>query len=235
MELLAGFVFGFVGSLHCIGMCGPIVLALPIGNQNFLRFLSGRILYNLGRVVTYCVMGGIFGLLGTGISLALLQQNLSILAGATILIVFLLQHGTRLSLPSAASIGLPLAKIQNGIALLLKESSPAPLFVLGLLNGLLPCGFVYLAVATAAVTADVTRGVMFMAGFGLGTIPAMAGFGFFPRAFSSAVRAKISRVLPTFTLLVGVLLILRGLNLGIPFVSPKLGGSDPSGMMHNHH
>lgn len=235
MEILAGFVFGFVGSLHCIGMCGPIVLALPLGVQTLPRFISGRILYNIGRVVTYSVMGGVIGLIGAGISLSLLQQNLSILAGASILILFLVKHWSKLSLPSPASFGLVLSKIQRAIASLLKTSSPTPLFLLGLLNGLLPCGFVYLAVTAAAVTADALRGVLFMAGFGLGTVPAMAGLSFFPRLFPTEVRTRISRVLPVFTVLVGVLLIVRGLNLGIPFISPKLGGSNPSGMMHNHH
>ena len=235
MEVLAGFAFGFLGSLHCIGMCGPIVLALPVGNQGMLRYTLGRVLYNLGRVVTYSVMGGIIGLVGAGLSLAFLQQNVSIIAGAAILLVFVLQRFSHVALPSPLSFGSVLLKLQATIASLLKESSLPALFLLGTLNGLLPCGFVYLAITTAAVTADVLKGVIFMAGFGIGTMPAMVGFSFSPRLVSPGLRSKISRVLPAFTVLVGVLLIVRGLNLGIPFISPRLSGSDASEMMHHHH
>jgi uncharacterized protein len=231
VEILAGFVFGFLGSLHCIGMCGPIVLALPGGAQGMVRFTFGRVLYSLGRVLTYSIMGGVIGLVGAGLSLVFLQQNVSIIAGGAILLVFALQIISRTALPSPLSFGTPLLKLQATIASLLKESSIPPLFLLGVLNGLLPCGFVYLAITTAAVTADVFRGVIFMAGFGLGTIPAMVGFSFFPRFVSPGLCLKISRVLPAFTLLVGVLLIVRGLNLGIPMISPRLSpGSTPQTM-----
>ena len=235
MELLAGFAFGFLGSLHCIGMCGPIVLALPVGTQGKFRYLLGSVLYSFGRAVTYSAMGGIIGLVGAGLSLAILQQNVSIIAGAAILITPLVRHIYRTPVPSLLPFGTVLMKLQVRIASLLKESSLPPLFFLGVLNGLLPCGFVYLAITTAAVTADVMRGTMFMAGFGLGTMPAMVGFSFFPRLVSPQLRSKISRVLPAFTLLVGVLLIARGLNLGIPMISPRLSGSDSSEMMHHHH
>ncbi|HTY38434.1 MAG TPA: sulfite exporter TauE/SafE family protein [Bacteroidota bacterium] len=230
MEILAGFGFGFLGSLHCIGMCGPIVLALSAGSGSLARYTIGRLLYNFGRVVTYSLMGGVLGLVGAGLSLALLQQNISIIAGAAILLSYFARQYSgrlRLSLP-----GLP--DLQSRIASLLKQNSLPPLFLLGLLNGLLPCGFVYLAITTAAVTADPLNGMIFMAGFGIGTIPAMLGFSFFPRLVSQGVRSKLSRVLPAFAIVVGVLLILRGMSLGIPFVSPHLSGSGHSGMMHNH-
>ena len=235
MEVLAGFVFGFLGSLHCIGMCGPIVLALPVGNQGMLRYTLGRVLYNLGRVVMYSIMGGIIGLVGAVLSLALLQQKVSIIAGTAILLAFVLQQFSHVVLPSPLSSGTVLLRLQAKIASLLKESSLPPLFLLGTLNGLLPCGFVYLAITTAAVTADVSKGVMFMAGFGLGTMPAMVGFSFFPRFVSPGLRSKISRILPAFTILIGVLLILRGLNLGIPMISPKLSPGSTPQMMHDHH
>jgi uncharacterized protein len=235
MEVLAGFAFGFLGSLHCIGMCGPIVLALPVGTQGMFRYTVGRLLYNFGRVVTYSVMGGLIGLIGAGLSLAVLQRNISILAGGTVLLVFLAQRLSRGTLHIPSAFGGLLPKIQGRIASLLKKDALPPLFFLGLLNGLLPCGFVYLAITAAAVTADVTRGMMFMAGFGFGTMPAMVGFSFFPRLISPGLRSRISRVLPAFTVFIGVLLIVRGLNLGIPFISPKLSSGSTPQMMHGHH
>ena len=190
--------------------------------------------YNLGRVVTYSVMGGIIGLVGAGLSLALLQQNVSILAGSAILLLFLLKKLYGKSAATPPWFGSLFLRLQGKIGSLLKESALPPLFLLGLLNGLLPCGFVYLAMTTAAVTADVTRGMIFMAGFGIGTMPAMVGFSFFPRFVSSGLRKRIARVLPAFTLFVGVLLIVRGLNLGIPMISPKLSPGSTPQMMHHH-
>jgi sulfite exporter TauE/SafE len=235
VEVLAGFAFGFLGSLHCIGMCGPIVLALPVGTQGMFRYTVGRLLYNFGRVVTYSLMGGFLGLIGAGLSLAILQRNISIIAGGAILVVFLAQRISRGTLHIPSAFGRLLPRIQGRIASLLKNNTLPPLFFLGLLNGLLPCGFVYLAITAAAVTADVTRGMIFMAGFGFGTMPAMVGLSFFPRLISPGLRSRISRVLPAFTVFIGVLLIVRGLNLGIPFISPKLSSGSTPQMMHGHH
>jgi sulfite exporter TauE/SafE len=235
VEVLAGFAFGFLGSLHCIGMCGPIVLALPVGTQGMFRYTLGRMLYNFGRVVTYSLMGGVIGFIGSGLSLKLLQQNISILAGAAILSVLIIQRVSGGALSSPQAFGVLLLRLQGRMASLLKESSLPPLFFLGVLNGLLPCGFVYLAITTAAVTSDASRGMLFMAGFGIGTVPAMVGFSFFPRLVSPGFRTKISRILPSFTIFVAVLLILRGLSLGIPFISPKLSSGLRPLMMNNHH
>ena len=234
MEILAGFAFGFVGSLHCIGMCGPIVLALPVGDHRWSTFAIGRFLYNLGRVVTYALMGGAVGLLGAGILLPMFQQNLSIIAGIIIILSVVVRRLIRLSLPVPPLISGTLQKLQAKIATLLKEQSVAALFLLGVLNGLLPCGFVYVAMTAAAVSAHVLSGMLFMAGFGFGTIPAMVGFSLSPRILSASFRARLVRILPVFTLLVGTLLVLRGLNLGIPFVSPRLG-AEPSDQMVRHH
>jgi uncharacterized protein len=232
---LAGFGFGFIGSLHCIGMCGPIVLALPIGNHRWATFALGRFLYNLGRVVTYTIMGGIVGLLGAGILLPLFQQDLSIIAGIFIILSVVLRRLIKLSWPVPSFLSGTLQRLQAKIAALLQKQSVAALFLLGVLNGLLPCGFVYVAMTAAAVSAHVLSGMLFMAGFGFGTIPAMIGFSVSPRIFSAGVRARIAKILPAFTLLVGVLLVLRGLNLGIPFISPRLGDPSSDQMMLHHH
>jgi sulfite exporter TauE/SafE len=235
VEILAGFAFGFVGSLHCIGMCGPIVLALPVDNHRWSTFAWGRFLYNLGRVVTYTLMGGAVGLLGAGILFPLFQQNLSIIAGIFIILSVVVRRLIRLSWPIPPFVSGTLQRLQAKIATLLKEQSVAALFLLGVLNGLLPCGFVYVAMTGAAVSAHVLSGMLFMAGFGFGTIPAMAGFSAFPRMLSVNVRARIVKILPAFTLLVGILLVLRGLNLGIPFISPRLGADPSSQTMQQHH
>ncbi len=234
VEVITGFAFGFVGSLHCIGMCGPLVLVLSVGGQSFASDALGRILYNFGRVLTYTMMGGIIALVGSGVLFPLLQQNLSIVAGALILGIFLLRRVTRLSFRSPKILESLMSNLQRTIAGLIRARTSPSLLLLGVLNGLLPCGFVYVAIAAAAVTADVTKGMMFMAGFGLGTIPAMLGFSLFPQLLSQHLRARVAGVLPAFTLLVGILLILRGLNLGVPFISPDLSKPSKPGMMHHH-
>ena len=235
MEILAGFVFGFVGSLHCIGMCGPIVLALPVGKQRWTSFAFGRLLYNFGRVLTYTLMGGAVGLVGAGILLPIFQQNLSIVAGILIILTVVVRRLMKFSLPIPSFISGALQRLQAKIAALLKEQSVAALLLLGILNGLLPCGFVYVAMTAAAVSAHVLSGMLFMAGFGFGTIPAMVGLSISPRILSADFRGKIAKMLPAFTLLVGILLVLRGLNLGIPYISPKLGSATPNRMMQQHH
>ena len=235
METVSGFVFGIAGSIHCIGMCGPIVLALPDAPQNLGIFTAGRVLYNLGRVVTYTLMGALVGLLGAGLLLPIFQQYLSIAAGALLVTTVALQElaGITATLPSF--LASPLRRLQGTMGMLLKRQSLMGLFGLGILNGFLPCGFVYVAMTAAAVTADIFGGMLFMAGFGLGTIPAMLAFAYSPKFLSTNATTKIARILPYFTLLVGVLLIVRGLNLGIPFISPKLSGAGTSPIVGGHH
>jgi sulfite exporter TauE/SafE len=235
VEILTGIAFGFVGSLHCIGMCGPIALALPVGDNRWSTFVLGRVLYNLGRVLTYTLMGGAVGLVGASILLPLLQQNLSIIAGVLVILAVLARHLLGLSLPLPSFISGILQNLQAKIAALLREQSVAPLFLLGILNGVLPCGFVYVAMTAAAVSAHIFGGMLFMAGFGFGTIPAMAALSISPRMLSAGFRTRIVKILPAFTLLVGILLIVRGLNLGIPFISPKLGIDPTNQMMEQHH
>jgi len=234
MEIFAGFVFGFAGSLHCIGMCGPIVLALPGGAESLFRFAVSRLAYHIGRVLTYTMMGVVAGVFGGRVLLPVLQQNLSILGGLVLVLGVLMSRYRHQLLESVPGLGNVTRGLQRIIGDLMRERSLPSLFALGMANGLLPCGFVYVAMTAAAVTAHPLPGLLFMMGFGVGTVPAMVGFSFFPRLASAKVRASVGRILPAFTLLVGILLIVRGLNLGIPFISPKLvPGSTPQ-MMRGH-
>jgi sulfite exporter TauE/SafE len=202
-------------------MCGPIALALPIDSQSHKRFLAGRLLYNAGRVFTYAAIGAVVGLFGGKLLLPVLQQNLSIIVGGTVLSSVLIPLLFRKV--SLVKILQPFyEKVSRGISTLMQNPSGGAMFGLGLLNGLLPCGFVYLAVAGALVNANLLGGMLFMTGFGLGTVPAMLGVSLFPGFISQKVRTRLVRVLPVFTAIVGVLLIVRGLNLGIPYLSPKM-------------
>lgn len=220
MEYITGLTFGFLGSAHCIGMCGPIVLALPVGGRSRTRLLTGRLIYSVGRVITYTALGAAVGLLGGKLLLPLFQQNLSIVVGGTILAVALAPRIVH-RLAAVSPLQPLYLRVSNGIGTLIRNESMAAMLGLGVLNGLLPCGFVYLAIAGAAVSANMTGGMMFMAGFGFGTVPAMLAISLFPGMFSVRIRSQLAKLLPAVTIVVGILLIVRGLNLGIPYLSPR--------------
>ena len=104
MELWTAFVIGLVGSLHCVGMCGPIVAALPIDTRSRMSLIGGRLLYNIGRVITYTLLGIIFGLVGKGFFMGGYQQIVSIVLGAAIIIAVLLPG--RFTQQALATLGL---------------------------------------------------------------------------------------------------------------------------------
>ncbi len=207
-------ILGLAGSLHCVGMCGPLALALPSASRSRADYTLGRVLYNAGRILTYSCMGILFGWIGQTLAFAGWQRGVSIAAG----VVMLLAAISARPLAPALSIGPLRAAIRN----LLGKRTRAALFMLGLLNGLLPCGLVYVALAGAAATESAARGALFMAVFGFGTFPAMFAISLAGRAINAPARLKFQRLIPVALVLVGILLILRGLDFGIPFISPHL-------------
>lgn len=216
MELWTAFVLGFVGSAHCAGMCGPLALALPGGARG--KFLLGRVLYNFGRVVTYMAMGAMFGLLGQGFVLAGLQRWVSLVLGAAILAGLFISPRFANVLPVARFVGW----LKSRLGRLFQRRELASLLTIGLLNGLLPCGLVYIACAGATATGDVVRGVEYMLAFGLGTLPMMLAISLVGTKLQFLLRLRLQRLIPASLAIVGVLLLLRGMALGIPYVSPKL-------------
>jgi uncharacterized protein len=221
MELWTAFILGLVGSLHCAGMCGPLVLALPTTGGATSSGLFGRSLYNLGRIITYCILGAVFGLIGHTLSLAGFQRWLSLGAGAAILIGLAASSRYALNTPVTRAA----AGLKSGFAKLLPKHTHVSIVFLGLLNGLLPCGLVYAACAGAVAAGGFIASVEYMLAFGLGTVPMMLGIGFVGRKIQVAIRFKLQKLIPISLVLVGALLILRGLSLGIPFLSPSLSGA----------
>ncbi|HZS03527.1 MAG TPA: sulfite exporter TauE/SafE family protein [Blastocatellia bacterium] len=222
MGLWAALALGLFGSLHCVGMCGPLALALPRAGNARGHFHAGRVLYNLGRVTTYALLGAAFGLAGSAARLAGVQQALSIGTGVVILLWLVLpkQLTRRVAASRAAAGGI--ANLKSWFSPLMRSHRFAAQFGMGALNGLLPCGFVYVGLAGALAQSSVTASAAFMALFGLGTLPAMLAVSLAPGFFSPDSRASIRRLLPLGTGLVAVLLIVRGLSLGIPYLSPEL-------------
>jgi uncharacterized protein len=225
--LLAGIVLGFLGSFHCIGMCGPIALALPVGPARGWRRLLLVLTYNAGRTLTYCGMGVVAGLAGMTMVLAGFQQALSLVMGAILLVSVLLPAGYKSHLVKITGTMGIFTQLKNRLAELFRVEGHSPLFAIGLLNGLLPCGLVYIGLAGAAATGSIVKGAVFMALFGLGTLPAMMAVRMAAAYIGPGVRTTIRRSMPLIIGAMGVLLLLRGLNLGIPYVSPALNEGKP--------
>jgi hypothetical protein len=217
MLFLTAFITGLFGSFHCAGMCGPIAFALPRNREAGFSFYLGRFYYNSGRIATYAFLGMISGFFGFGLRLAGFQHGLSIAVGFLILVVLLYQHFIR----KGAGIN-PFNWISGKyIKKLFGSNNYWALLIIGLLNGLLPCGFVYMAIMGASVTQNASDGALFMVCFGLGTFPMMYGVSILGQFLSSSVRSKLSKLSPVFAITIALIFIVRGLNLGIPYLSPK--------------
>lgn len=219
--LFVALAFGFgSGSLHCIGMCGPIVLALPVSSTSWTKKIIGIILYNFGRAITYAILGAIFGLFGKGLNIAGLQQIVSIVLGAmmiaSVLIPFVYKQNKKLNRIIHGYSG----KITKQFGKYFRSSKLISLLIIGLLNGLLPCGLVYIALAGSIATGSVLNGSLFMIAFGIGTMPALILFSVFSSSVSFKIKSWINKALPFLIVLVGLLFILRGSGLGIKYISP---------------
>jgi hypothetical protein len=230
MELWTAFVLGLAGSLHCVGMCGPLVLALPVPDRRWPAFLGGRLAYNAGRIVTYCLLGLGFGLLGQVFALAGIQQIVSIALGLVLLASLLLSP----RLVRGSPLNRVINWLKSRMAGLLRRRSLAALGVLGLLNGLLPCGLVYVACAGAVATGDLFKGAEYMAVFGAGTVPLLLAIGLSGSLIPVRIRLRLTKALPVIVGLLAALLILRGMSLGIPYVSPNLSGASKSPACCDH-
>ncbi|WP_291083681.1 sulfite exporter TauE/SafE family protein [Flavobacterium sp. BFFFF1] len=220
--LIAALVLGMVSSLHCVAMCGPIVLMLPVARNNPERKALQIISYHLGRITTYTFLGFIFGFFGRALSVAGMQQYLSITAGMVMILMVLLPKKTfqkySLSTPAFRLIG----RVKSAMASHLKKQSFFSLYSIGLLNGFLPCAMVYGALFGALSTQNVLSGMVFMAVFGLGTVPLMSMVNYLYRYITMPIRNRLQKLIPYTMIVMGMLLILRGLVLDIDHVSPSV-------------
>jgi len=184
--------------------------------------LLSRSLYNIGRVITYSFLGLLFGLLGSRLEMFGLQRIISLSLGVLILLTVLTPASYRLKLSSILGLYKLVGILKVYFGKMFKQHSKASMLMIGILNGLLPCGFVYIGITGAIALGDAVNGMMFMAMFGLGTIPVMLGTSLIGGAINLNLRQKLTKLLPAFSLILAIIFILRGLNLGIPYVSPKL-------------
>lgn len=230
--IITGFALGIVSSLHCVGMCGPLSLALPVQYLFYGKRVLAKALYHVGRVMTYATLGLIFGLAGRRVYLAGFQQWFSI--GMGILILFLLiQYWLFRKRFQPNFLNRFYLAIQNLMKGILRKRGVLSFLFFGIANGFLPCGMVYIAIAGALVATQVQYSILFMAMFGLGTIPAMAAISLLGQVFNIKLRNSFRRIVPIFISVMAIILILRGMNLGIPFISPVLQtASQPAVICH---
>lgn len=218
MELLTGFLVGLLGSFHCIGMCGPIAIALPKTNN----LVYSRLLYNFGRVITYSILGLLFGLLGSRLEMFGLQRIISISLGVLIILTVVTPISYRIKISNKLGLYKLAGILKMYFGRMFKNHSNSSMLVIGMLNGLLPCGFVYIGITGAIAVGSTINGMLFMTMFGLGTLPVMLGASLIGNFINLNIRQKLTRLLPAFSLILAAIFILRGLNLGIPYISPKL-------------
>lgn len=217
--MLFGFIIGFSSSFHCLGMCGPIAMAIPVNRSSNFSIISGALQYNFGRITAYSLLGFIIGSIGFSFAGLKWMQWLSISVG--LLMIFIAWHKIFSSGQSKLEMKLT-QQISRGIGRLIRSKNPLKLTGLGALNGFLPCGMVFLGLTNALIQSSPLKGALAMLFFGLGTLPMMFAVAFFASKLSGNWRLKFSRAVPYMMTVVGILVILRGLNLGIPYLSPEL-------------
>lgn len=222
MVVFTGFLLGFLGSLHCIGMCGPLVMAIPAGKGGKFRFSITRIIYHTGRIITYALMGIVFGLIGDRLKMFAWQQYVSIGMGVFLLIVGISSLVKTSSFQRIPFFDKIYALLKTSISKFIRKDTLSAHFILGFLNGLLPCGFVYVAIAGAVALGNIWQGMLFMILFGIGTSPALIGLAWLPQLVNIKRYFSPNKLVPVFSIVFAALFILRGLNLGIPFISPRI-------------
>mgnify|MGYP003575767739 CR=1 FL=1 len=212
------FFTGLFGSLHCVAMCGPLVTALPFSNTSYIALLLQRLLYQVGRISMYSILGLITGAIGSGFTLLGLQQALSLTTGLLLVIFggfhFFGRNSTKFSQMQSRLVA-PLMNIMGR-----HLSKPYGGLFAGALNGLLPCGMVYVALATSVNAESIFAGSEFMLFFGLGTTPLMLLVSFAPIFFKKRLRLPL--ITPYLFVLAGVWLIYRGTNFHPSYASSHI-------------
>lgn len=217
--MLIGFIIGLSAAFHCLGMCGPIAMAIPVNRSNNWTILLGALQYNFGRVSAYTFLGFLIGSIGLSIASLQWMQWLSIAAG--LLMTFIAWHQL-FHFGQSKWTGKISITISRGIGKLFRSKSPLKLLGLGVLNGLLPCGMVFIGLTNALIQTSPLQGAMAMFFYGLGTLPMMLSVVFFASKLSGTWRLRFTKIVPYLMTFIGVLVILRGLNLGIPYFSPEI-------------
>jgi sulfite exporter TauE/SafE len=218
--LISALILGLLGSLHCVGMCGPIAFMLPVDHSNSFKKVSQIGIYHFGRLLAYSIIGLVFGLVGKSLYIFGIQQQLSIIIGILMIVIVILPHKTIGKYNLSKPLYKVISKVKTGLGKALKKKTADTFLTIGFLNGFLPCGLVYMAVFGAIATGSLVEGSFYMVLFGLGTIPLMTTAIYLGKFLNSTLKQRIQKAIPVFIVIIGALFILRGLGLGIPYLSP---------------
>lgn len=219
--LYTAIIFGLISSLHCIGMCGPIAMMLPVDHKNPSKKALQILIYHLGRLTSYGILGLAFGLLGRGFYMAGIQQQLSIAVGVSIIIIAIVPEKVLAQYNFSKPVYRLITRIKSSLGTQFKRKTPDAFFSIGLFNGLLPCGLVYAALFGAIAMQNVGLSISYMVLYGLGTIPMMSAIVYVSSLLSMPFRSKLQKAVPIVTVVIGVLFVLRGMGLDIAYISPS--------------
>lgn len=219
--LYTALIFGLVSSLHCIGMCGPIAMMLPVDRNNPTQKAFQILLYHAGRLTSYATLGLLFGVLGKGLYLAGMQQRFSIVLGILMILIAIVPEKIFTQYNFSKPIYKLISKVKSSLGSQFKRKTADAFFTIGIFNGLLPCGLVYAALFGAIAMQNVTLGVTYMLLYGLGTIPLMSAVVYISNLLSLPVRSKLQKIVPIITVVIGLLFVLRGMGLDIAYISPS--------------
>jgi len=219
--LYSAFIFGLISSFHCIGMCGPIAMMLPVDRSNEVKKITQIITYHIGKLTAYGILGLVFGLLGRSFYLAGMQQQLSIIVGVLMIVVALVPEKIFAKYNFSKPVYKVITKVKSSLGKQFKNKSYKSLFTIGLLNGFLPCGMVYVAIFGAIAMQSISLGVLYMILFGIGTIPMLTAVIYVSNLLSFSFRGTLQKIIPVVAVVIGMLFIIRGLGLDIPYLSPS--------------
>lgn len=219
--LYTALLFGLISSLHCVGMCGPIAMMLPVDRNNEAKRVFQILTYHLGKLTAYGSLGLLFGILGKGFFLAGMQQQLSIIVGIVMILIAVVPEKEFAKYNFSKPIYRIISSVKSSLGQQFKKKTFSSFFTIGLLNGYLPCGMVYVALFGALAMSSVQLGVLYMILFGIGTIPLMSLVTYISNVFSVSFRSKIQKIIPIIAVCIGILFIMRGLGLSIPYISPS--------------
>ena len=218
--LWSAFILGLLGSFHCVGMCGPIAFMLPIDRTNSFRKITQIFTYHFGRLLAYSIIGLFFGLVGKSLYIFGFQQQLSIAIGVLMIIVVLIPVQTFNKYNFSKPVYNIISKVKSSLGKALKKKTADTFLTIGFLNGFLPCGLVYMAVFASLAMQSTTQGSLYMVLFGLGTIPLMTTAIYIGKFLNIKAKQRIQKGIPVFVIIIGLLFIIRGLGLDIPYLSP---------------
>lgn len=218
--LYSAFILGLLGSLHCVGMCGPIAFMLPVDRSNSFKKASQISIYHIGRLLAYSLIGLVFGLVGKSLYIFGIQQQLSIIIGILMILIVLIPYKTFAKYNLSKPLHKVISKVKSNLGQALKKKTADTFLTIGFLNGFLPCGLVYMAVFGAVATGNLLQGSFYMVLFGIGTIPLMTSAIYLGKFLNQTIKQRIQKAIPVFVIVIGALFILRGLGLDIPYISP---------------